>query len=425
MASVGQAARGGRELLPQAAARRRALVDALLGELSRWGYGQVETPLLESFDVVARGLGEADRARCVRFIEAGTGELVTLRADPTPQIAHMIARHSGGELGRDEVLRFCYAADVVRQPASGHEPAEQHQVGVELVGDADPWADVELVALAHAALRCVGLPQVHLDLSHGQLVAGVLAPLQLLPSVAVTVQQALARKDRAAVELALRGAGQSPATARAVASLCDRIGPPAMIERAAAELGAVLPAGPLAALREVVEGVAALGLDAAQLVVDLGETRGLEYYSGVRLRAWAPGVHRPLVRGGRYDHLYARYGHPRPATGFAIDLDASFAALLAAGASLASPPAPAADLVVIPRRADAALRRRAAELAARSRAAGRRAWIQLADDAGAAATLLQRWRLREGEGARATMGVWLDGDDTTVLEASESADERT
>jgi hypothetical protein len=59
------------------------------------------------------------------------------------------------------------------------------------------------------------------------------------------------------------------------------------------------------------------------------------------------------------------------------------------------------------------------------RAAGRRAWIQLADDAGAAAGLLQRVRLREGEGAPVTTGVWLDGDDTTVLGASESADERT
>ena len=122
------APRGARDLLPPACRRRRELVRGLVDTFERWGYEPVATPLVESFETLGRGLSEADRARCVRFIEAGSGELVALRSDVTPQIARMIARRLGGELAADAVHRFCYAADVVRQPTAEREQTEHHQV---------------------------------------------------------------------------------------------------------------------------------------------------------------------------------------------------------------------------------------------------------------------------------------------------------
>src|SRR5688500_14005779 len=136
-ASAAARPRGARDLLPPACRRRRAVTTALLSTFEAWGYEPVATPAIEYYEVLARGLSEADRRGCVRFIAAGSGELVTLRADVTPQIARMLAQRFGGELAADVTHRFGYAADVLRQPQSSHDRSEVHQVGVELVGDDD------------------------------------------------------------------------------------------------------------------------------------------------------------------------------------------------------------------------------------------------------------------------------------------------
>jgi ATP phosphoribosyltransferase regulatory subunit len=368
--------------MPPASRRRERIVRTLLGELEAWGYGRVQTPLVEPYDVIARGLSEADRAQCVRFIEAGTGTLVALRADVTPQIARLVADRFAEDLGAGVVHRYCYAADIVRQPATIGEPTEQHQVGVELLGDGDAWADVELVALCDAALRRVGLARFSIDVAHAQLARAVIDGLGLPADAFADVHGRLVRKDRGGVERVLLGSGISTSDAAAIASLCDRLGPPSVVAEARREIGAVLPSAIVDALARVVDGVTAYDGDlASRLTVDLGETRGFDYYSGVRMRVWAPGVARPVVRGGRYDAMLGRYGAPAPATGFAIDLDALEQALALPLEHDGDAPMHA---VLVAPGADADVRSRAASLARRARESGEHAWVQHAADEAAA-----------------------------------------
>ena len=60
----------------------------------------------------------------------------------------------------------------------------------------------------------------------------------------------------------------------------------------------------------------------AELEVDLGEVRGLGYYTGMVFNLYAEGAPRAVGGGGRYDTLLGRFGDPRPAVGFSLDLDA-------------------------------------------------------------------------------------------------------
>jgi ATP phosphoribosyltransferase regulatory subunit len=59
-----------------------------------------------------------------------------------------------------------------------------------------------------------------------------------------------------------------------------------------------------------------------RIEVDLGEVRGLGYYTGLVFNAYAAGAPGPVGGGGRYDTLLARFGDARPAVGFSLDLDA-------------------------------------------------------------------------------------------------------
>ena len=60
----------------------------------------------------------------------------------------------------------------------------------------------------------------------------------------------------------------------------------------------------------------------AELEVDLGEVRGLGYYTGLVFNLYTAGAPRAVGGGGRYDTLLGRFGDPRPAVGFSLDLDA-------------------------------------------------------------------------------------------------------
>ncbi len=68
------------------------------------------------------------------------------------------------------------------------------------------------------------------------------------------------------------------------------------------------------------------------LTLDLGELRGFEYYTGMRLQAFVKGAGAPVLRGGRYNDLVARYGGDSAATGFAVDVEAVAQAESALGA---------------------------------------------------------------------------------------------
>lgn len=373
--------RGARDLLPAACRRRRAVTATLLSTFEAWGYEPVATPAIEYYEVLARGLSDADRRGCVRFIAAGSGELVTLRADVTPQIARMLAQRWGGELPDDVVHRFSYAAEVLRQPSSAREQAEVHQVGVELVGDGDPAADAELVALADASLRAVGLRGFRLDLAHTRVARGLLHALRLPDDEAERARALLARKDREGLSCLLQPLDRPLPLRRAAVALCELFGAPAeVLPRAEAALAEAGVDDALAELRTVLEHLQAMDDDVpSRITLDLGEARGFDYYSGIRVRGWARGVHHPLVRGGRYDGLPRRYGVPRPATGLAIDLDAVEAALAAQGDEVAGAEPGPAHLVAVsdePGAGVQAVRSRAHAVAARARAAGRRAWVQ-------------------------------------------------
>ncbi|MGC3997058.1 MAG: ATP phosphoribosyltransferase regulatory subunit [Anaeromyxobacter sp.] len=124
--------------------------------------------------------------------------------------------------------------------------------------------------------------------------------------------------------LAARGRG-APAAREAVPALAGLYGDGALA-RARKLAGAIPAAGE--ALAEV---EAALKLarrrGVRQVEVDLGETRGLGYYTGVTFAGYASGAGSAVATGGRYDGLLARFGRPGPAIGFAVDLEFATQAL--------------------------------------------------------------------------------------------------
>ncbi|WP_428266518.1 ATP phosphoribosyltransferase regulatory subunit [Haliangium sp.] len=367
---------GVRDFLPRAAARRRAIAERLLAEFEAWGYARIITPVFECADVLERGLGEDARQAAIRFVEPGTGEVVALRPDITPQVARIAATRIAEV---DGPLRYCYEGAVTRMPSGARVQRELLQAGVELIGAGAPEADAEVISVAVASLATMDIEHVRLDLGHVAPARCALAAVEDLDRRA-DIARLLAKKARAEVA---RAAAGLPATVRAaLEALPTLLGEPRAVLRRARALD--WPA-PVRAALDGLEEVLALSRQVveseqhATIMLDLGEVRGFDYYTGIRFSGFVDGVGEAVLRGGRYDDLVACYGRAAHATGFAADIEAIAEAQATRGIAL--PTGAAAVLVVATQRR----RREAMRIAAGLRAQGVRAAVDLGRRRGRAA----------------------------------------
>jgi ATP phosphoribosyltransferase regulatory subunit len=314
---------GMRDFAPRAAASRRRIAETLLEVFERWGFARVITPAFEYEETLALGLGGAGRAAAIRFVEPSSGQVVALRPDITPQIARLIATRFRDEPG---AVRLSYEGTVVRLERAGKGQRELIQAGVELAGVAAPAGDVEVIALAVAALTATGLPAPTVDLGHLGLAREVLGALRLPEAIVEETRRRVAKRDASGLEELLREARGPAPVVKFAALLPELAGPPSVLATAAKRAPTPGIRRAIEDLRAIVEAVEARGVD-ARLHVELGEVRGFDYYTGVRFQAFVPGAPDAVLGGGRYDDLLARYGRPSPAVGFAIDVEAAAGAL--------------------------------------------------------------------------------------------------
>jgi ATP phosphoribosyltransferase regulatory subunit len=320
---------GVRDFLPRAAARRRSLAGRVMDVFEAWGYARIITPVFEVADVLERGLGDGARTAAIRFVEPGTGEIVALRPDITPQIARVVATRLAEVEGP---IRLCYEGAVTRL-AGERGQREILQAGIELIEAGEPAGDAEVLAVAAAALAAAQLPETRLDVGH---VAPARYVLGAAPDVdaRAKIAAAIARKDRAGLR---RAASVLPSEiAQLAESLIGLWGP--AVPTLARAIALPWPDDVRAALDGLGATLAVFSELADQPVaavtVDLGDVRGFDYYTGVRFAGYAGGAPEAVLRGGRYDELIARYGRAARATGFAIDLEALALAQRALGIAL-------------------------------------------------------------------------------------------
>jgi len=301
---------GSLDLTGEAARRRRQLQRAAMETLDRAAYDELIPPTLEYQDTFLRAGGPDVAERLIRFPDRD-GRILALRYDFTASLAR-VAATTFGDVARP--LRLCYSGTVYRQePERGGRPREMLQVGAELLGQIDLAADVEIVRLTIALIRATGLQDFQVNLGH----AGVLTPgIAALPNERrAEVRGWIDRKDRGSLCRALVSA-----TGDAV-SLTTL---PFVIGRRDALAGAIAgaPTGAVAGMEHLLALDGALTPDErTHVVYDLGEVRGLEYYTGMHFEVFVAGTGRAAGAGGRYDELMGRFGRPMPAVGVSLDLD--------------------------------------------------------------------------------------------------------
>lgn len=129
-------------------------------EALAWGYGfgRIDTPILESTDLFIRTIGKQTdiiEKEMFSFEDKG-GDNVTLRPEGTASIARAYIEH--GMLNLPQPVRLFYYGPMFRyeRPQAGRY-RQHHQIGFEILGDASAVVDSQLIILAYNFCKELGL----------------------------------------------------------------------------------------------------------------------------------------------------------------------------------------------------------------------------------------------------------------------------
>jgi histidyl-tRNA synthetase len=161
-----QAPKGVPDYLPPESAEFVAVRDGLLTEARRAGYGDIELPIFEDTTLFSRGVGEStDVVSKEMYTFADRGDRsVTLRPEGTAGVIRAVIQHG---LDRGPLpIKLCYAGPFFRyeRPQAGRYRQLQ-QVGIEAIGVDDPALDAEVIAIADAGFRSLGLVDFRLEIT--------------------------------------------------------------------------------------------------------------------------------------------------------------------------------------------------------------------------------------------------------------------
>ena len=305
-----QPVRGTHDLLPDAMRAHRHVTDSAATVALRYGFEEVATPIFEFTNVFARTLGDTSDVvtkEMYTFEDKG-GEQITLRPENTAGVARAFISNG---LAQHAPVKYFYAGPMFRyeRPQKGRQ-RQFHQIGIELLGAAQPSADVEVIAAGVAVLKELGLyAETTLELN----TLGDPASREAYRDALVAYFSA--HKDKLSEDSLMR-LEKNPLRILDSKDAGDR-----ELVKDAPEFKEFLNEESQTFFKAVTDGLDALGI-AYELNPRL--VRGLDYYCHTcfEFTTQALGAQGTVLAGGRYDGLIGQMGgQPTPGVGWAAGVE--------------------------------------------------------------------------------------------------------
>ncbi len=304
------AVKGMNDLLPPDSATVEWLEAQVRALMSRYAYRNIRTPVVERTPLFVRGLGEVTdivEKEMYSFEDRLNGDPLTLRPEATAGVVRAVVEHS---MLYDGPKRLYYMGPMFRheRPQRGRY-RQFDQIGAEALGFSGPEVDAELILMAVALWKTIGLTDVSLELnSLGQPAERMLHRQALIAHFELHAEQLDEEAKRRLHSNPLRILDtKNPAMQYVVTSapkLLDFLG------------GASL--AHFTSLQSI------LALNGVPFTVNPRLVRGMDYYNLTvfEFTTQRLGSQGTVCAGGRYDYLVEQLGgKPAPAVGWALGVD--------------------------------------------------------------------------------------------------------
>jgi histidyl-tRNA synthetase len=267
---------------------RQHIFDKWRETARRYGFREYDGPPLESLELFTTKSGDEIVGQLYNFTDKGD-RAVALRPEMTPTLARMAAAH---ERNYKKPIKWFAIPQLFRYERQQKGRLREHfQFNADLIGETDPAADAELIALLIDTLRAFGLTEQDFVIRlssrnawHDFYTAGrdVTSPSE--KSDEYEFFQVIDKLERTPPE----ESGQKLVALGFSLAAVNRF---------------IESGKPTAELQSILDNLTARGLHKF-VKVDYHVIRGLAYYSGVVFEAFdAKGEFRAIAGGGRYDNL--------------------------------------------------------------------------------------------------------------------------
>ena len=325
-----QPVRGTQDLLPETMRRHRGVNDTAREQAALYGFAEIATPVFEFTEVFARPIGEHTDivSKEMYTFEDRGGEEVTLRPENTAGVVRAVLSNG---LTQATPLKFFYSGPMFRyeRPQKGRF-RQFHQIGVELLGVAQPQADIEVIALGHRILKALGIGnRVTLEIN-------TLGDLESRAAYRDALVDYYSKRRAELSEDSQRRLDSNPLR------ILDSKDPGDIrINSGAPAFDLYLNEPSREFYARVKDGLGLLGIEARE---NPRLVRGLDYYTHTVFEFVTTdlGAQGTVLAGGRYDGLVELMGGPAmPGVGWAAGIERL--ALL-----IDEPPAPARPVALVP-----------------------------------------------------------------------------
>ena len=301
----GKALPGFRDFYPEDLSLRNHIFATWRSVAGRYGFEEYDGPPLEALELYTKKSGDEIVQQLYAFRDKGDRE-VALRPEMTPTLARMVAARVQA---LKKPIRWFSIPQLFRYERQQRGRLREHfQLNMDIIGEAGPLADAELMAAAVDIMRALGLGpgDVQLRISDRRVIRSLLLGKGITEAQLPAAFGAIDRSERVpknVLEEMLKEAGFGKRETGNVFEVAALRGQEAL--DAAGEAGEPL--------REAVQALEAMGLGEF-VSVDMTIVRGLAYYTGIVFELFdAQKTLRAIAGGGRYDSLL-----DLPALGFGM-----------------------------------------------------------------------------------------------------------
>ena len=314
----GKALPGFRDFYPEELVLRNHIFATWRSVAARYGFEEYDGPPLEPLELYTQKSGEEIVGQLYNFRDKGERD-VALRPEMTPTLARMVGARAQA---LKKPIRWFSIPQLFRYERQQRGRLREHfQLNLDLIGEAGPLADAELIAAAIDILRAFGFTAAEVQarisdrrVLRALLLGNGLAEAQLPVAFAAIDKSERDPMDVLARKLEAAGVGKREVeSVFAVAALRDWHA----VQDALGKVRGGAEAGE--PLQHALDALQAMGLGEFA-TVDLTIVRGLAYYTGTVFELFDTGrTLRAICGGGRYDGLLkALGGIDLPALGFGM-----------------------------------------------------------------------------------------------------------
>jgi histidyl-tRNA synthetase len=315
-----QAPKGVSEYVPPQSRKFESVRETLLTPARNAGYELIELPVFEDTELFTRGVGESTDvvSKEMYTFEDRGGRSITLRPEGTAGVMRAVIEHGLDRGQLPAKLYYSGAFFRAERPQAGRF-RQFYQVGIEAIGTQDSALDAEVIAIADAGFKSIGLKKYRLEIT----------------SLGDSQSRAKHRVDLVAYieKLDLDDATKARAT----------INPLRLFDDKREEVKKQMAKAPLLLnylsdesrkeFESVQKHLTALGVE---FTVNPRMVRGLDYYTGTTFEFVHEllGAQSGIGGGGRYDGLMAELGGQElSGIGFGLGIDRCVLAAEAEGIS--------------------------------------------------------------------------------------------